>query len=429
MSVSLTILDNGLRVATQSMQQVETVSLGVWVGSGARNEGEARHGISHMLEHMAFKGTTRRSAQAIAEEIESVGGELNAATSAETTAYYARVLKDDVPLALDLLADILLNATFDPTELAREQSVILQEIAAVQDCPEDVVFDLMQEAAYPGQAIGRPILGTPESVMRITPADLRAHLAEHYTAPNMVLAAAGAVDHDAFVSAAGSLFGDLPTTPAPPPQPAVYKGGIARSPRDFEQSHLVLAYLAPSYREEGGYYAAQVLASVLGGGMSSRLFQEAREKRGLCYAIYAFHSGYLDTGLFGVHTATSGDMLAELGELIARELQRLAETRPPEEEVARARAQIKAGLLMSLESSSARAQRMARQLLAVGRTVSTEELIDRIEAVTPEGVRALAQRILAGSSASLASLGDLGGVGSVDRLAAIFAPAAMRAAE
>lgn len=428
MNVRSSVLANGITVVTERMDHVETASLGIWVGSGSRHERPEEHGLSHLLEHMAFKGTTTRSARDIAEQIESVGGDLNAATSAESTAYYARVLKADVPLALDLLADILLNSTFDATELGREKGVIVQEIAAAQDSPEDVVFDLAHELAYPQQPLGRTILGTPDSVRRIGPDHLRAHLANHYRGRAMVLAGAGAIDHDDIVRRAEERLGPIVSGEPPAADAARYRGGASRSELEFEQTHLVVAFKGPSYCGDD-YYGAQVLSGLLGGGMSSRLFQEAREQRGLCYSIYAFHWGFADTGMFGVHTATGAETVGELGEVIAEQVRRVAERPAPAEEVSRAKVQIKAGILMSLESSSARASRMARQTLALGRTLTTEELIGKIDAVTPASIRALAERILTGSTATIAGVGALGGGVTIDALARKFASPAIRAAE
>ncbi|RMF08366.1 MAG: insulinase family protein [Alphaproteobacteria bacterium] len=404
MSVVTSRLANGMRVVTHAMPHLETVSLGVWVGAGARCEQPGEHGISHLLEHMAFKGTARRTARQLAEEIESVGGDLNAATSAELTAYYVRVMKPDVPLALDILADILSSPRFDEAELAREKEVILQEIAAAQDSPDDLVHDLAQEAAFPGQALGRPILGTAQSVSAFTTGDLERYLAVHYAPGSMVLAAAGGVDHDAFVRRAEAAFAALPERGAAAWPPAHYQGGIRVIEKPFEQNHMVLGFRGPSFRDES-FFAGQVLSSCLGGGMSSRLFQEAREQRGLCYAIYSYCWGLSDTGLFGIHSATGADQMTELLAVVTGELARIAAHAPGEEEIERARAQLKAGLLMSLESSSARAEQLARHLLAYGRVLETDELIARVDAVSAESVRALAEQMFTTVPPSIALVG------------------------
>lgn len=392
MTEQISRLANGLTVITHAMDHLETTSLGIWVGVGSRHEGEAENGISHLLEHMSFKGTASRSAQAIAEEIEAVGGELNAATGLETTAYYARVLKGDEGIALELLADILLNSRFSQDELEREREVILQEIAATRDMPEDIAFELVNEAAYPAQAVGRSILGPAANVRRFQPRDLSAFLRQHYHPRQMVLAAAGAVHHDKLVRHAEALFGGLTSPGIEGEELAQYQGGVRWHHKRFEQSHLVLALEGPSYRDPA-YFTAQVFSGLFGGGMSSRLFQEAREKRGLCYSIYSSAWGLSDTGLLAVHAATGTDMMASLIEVTAAELEDVAAHGPSAAELARAKAQLKAGLLMSLESSSARAEQMARQMLAHGRIIGSDELIRNVDAVSIEDVGAFAARL------------------------------------
>ena len=303
MSVEVTRLPSGLSVVTDRMPHLESASLGVWIGSGSRDEAPDEHGISHLLEHMAFKGTKRRTARQIAEAIEAVGGDLNAATSVESTAYYARVLKADVPLALDVLSDILSEPTFDPEELRREQNVIVQEIGATEDAPDDLVFDRLQETAFPKQSVGRSILGTPDTVRSFNSARIRAYLSRNYRAPDMLVAAAGAVEHKAIVEEAEKRFASFVGPAAPVPEPAHFRGGTRVETRDLEQVHIALALQGLPVRDEQ-LYSLQVFTSVLGGGMSSRLFQEVREKRGLCYTIQAFHMPYADTGLFGLYAGT-----------------------------------------------------------------------------------------------------------------------------
>lgn len=414
MSVRVTTLDNGMRVVTGHMPHLETVSLGVWVGAGARWEDENENGISHLLEHMAFKGTPSRTAMQIAEEIESVGGDLNAATSLEATCFYVRILKNDVPLALDLLSDILQNPLFEEAELIREKDVILQEIAGVQDSPDDIVYELAQAAAYPGQPVGRPILGTEQSVMSMSADQLRTYMGRHYTADRMVISAAGAVDHDEIVALSSRLFSGiksadsnnaaLPTSPPPTSPAAIYRGGTRRSDKSFEQSHIILAFKGLSYLDDE-YYTSQVFSGLFGGGMSSRLFQEVREKRGLCYSIYSFSWGLSDTGLFGIHAEAAAENMAQTVNVITDELQRAAAQNPSEAELARAKAQLKAGLLMSLESSSARAEQLARQILAFGKPLEVSDLIARVDAVNAEDVRQLAKRLFTDTVPACATVG------------------------
>ena len=404
MSTQTTRLAGGLRVVSHHMPHLETVSLGVWVAAGARHEKEGEHGISHLLEHMAFKGTERRSATDIAEEIEAVGGELNAATSLETTAYFARILKADVGIALDILADILQIPRYAEEELDREREVILQEIAATRDSPDELAYELLQDAAFPNQAIGRPILGTTKSVTSFSAGDLRAFLTANYGASRMVLSAAGNVDHADLVRHAEAQFGRLNGGGGGRFEPARYVGGTRTSAKPFEQSHLVVAFAGPSYRGQE-FYTAQVFSGLFGGGMSSRLFQEVRERRGLCYAIYSSCWALADTGLFGIHAATGPEMMGKLIEVVGELLTAAAAEKPSDAEVARAKAQLKAGLLMGLESSSARAEQMARQLLVFDRLIEPPELVARIDAVSAEDIRELAAKLVGGAPPSVAVVG------------------------
>ena len=422
MSVEVTRLPSGLVVITDAMPHLHSASLGVWVGSGSRDELADEHGISHLLEHMAFKGTSRRSARQIAEEIEAVGGDLNAATSIESTAYYARVLKEDVPLALDVLSDILSDPTFDPDELSREQNVIVQEIGASEDTPDDLVFDLLQSTAFPDQPVGRPILGTRETVCSFTGARLRTYLSRNYRGPDMVIAAAGAIDHNAIVDDVARHFAGFHGPAAPTPQPARFGGGTRLEARDLEQVHLALALEGVPQRDPS-LYSLQVFTNVLGGGMSSRLFQEVREQRGLCYAIYAYHSPYSDTGVFGLYAGTDAEDAPELMQVVIDEIAEAAETLN-ESEVARAKAQMKAGLLMALESSSARAEQLARQIMAYGRPIPLEEIVGKVEAVTVESARAAGRALLARRKPALAALGTGTGLEPIARIAQSFSRAA-----
>jgi predicted Zn-dependent peptidase len=407
MTIQMTTLPSGLRVVTCQMPHLETASLGMWVNTGARSELAREHGLSHLLEHMAFKGTKTRSALQIAEEVEAVGGAVNAMTSFETTDYFARVLKEHVPLALDVLSDILQHPVFAPDELAREKKVILQEIASVQDSPDELVFELAQEAAYPDQPLGRTILGTPESVKALTRDDLAAYRQAAYTTPRMVLAAAGAVDHDAIAKAAETLFTAFPSEEGRPLEQARFGGGHRSLDRRFEQSHIVIGFQAPSFRDDA-YFTSLIYSVLLGGGMSSRLFQEAREQRGLCYDIHAFAWGFSDSGLFGVHSATGDTNVEELVQVIMTELRAVALDGPNDAELDRAKAQLKASLLMSLESSEARAAQIARDTLVYGRQLTTQELIERIEGVTKTDVGALAASFALVKDPVTASVGPKG---------------------
>jgi predicted Zn-dependent peptidase len=414
-SVRTTALASGLRVVTHRMDMVETVSLGVWVNVGARFESAEINGVSHLLEHMAFKGTERRSARRIAEEIEAVGGQLNAYTSREVTAYHATMLKEDAALGVEIIADILLNSIFDETELARERAVVLQEIGQTLDMPEDLIFDHFQETAFPSQPIGRSILGPAEIVGVMARDVLRGYMDTHYTAPRMVVAAAGNLDHDELFRNVETAFRGLGGSDGIAPEPARYGGGDMRETRALEQVHLILGFDGVPYRDDD-YYAAAVTSMLLGGGMSSRLFQEIREKRGLVYSIYSFTPAYVDGGLFGVYAGTGADEVAELVPALCEELVRAADG-IGDEEVARARAQLRAGILMSLESTASRAEQLARQMLVFDRPLPVEEIITKIEAVDAAAVEAVMRRVLA-SPLTLTALGPVEKLEPFDAVAA-----------
>jgi len=415
MSVEVTTLKSGINVVTDTMPHLETASLGVWVASGSRDERHDENGISHLLEHMAFKGTRRRSARQIAEEIEAVGGDLNAATSAETTAYYARVLKADVPLALDVLADILSDPTFDREELAREQSVIVQEIGAVADTPDDLIFEYLNAIAFPDQPLGRSILGTAKTVRSFHDGTLRDYLGRHYRAPDIVVAAAGAVDHAAVVADVEQRFASFTGPASPLPEPAKFGGGSHIEKRELEQVHIAMALPGVAVTDPT-LYSLQVFANIVGGGMSSRLFQEARERRGLCYSIYSFHMPYSDIGMFGLYAGTDAADTSELMRVIVGEIAGAADT-ISETEIARAKAQMKAGLLMALESSGARIDQLARQMITRGRPMTVEELVEKVEAVTVESARTAGRALIARGKMATAVLGLGSGLESAAAIA------------
>jgi len=398
-------LSNGLRIVTEHMPGLKSASLGIWVAAGGRHETPAQNGIAHFLEHMAFKGTTRRSALQIAEEIEDVGGYINAYTSREMTAYYARVLENDVELALDVIADIVLNPIFDAREIEVERGVILQEIGQALDTPDDVIFDWLQEVAYPGQAIGRTILGAPERVKSFCKEDLTGFVGTHYGPDQLILAAAGAIDHDALVAQAEALLGGLAPRTTSTQNRASYSGGERREDKPLEQAHFALALEGPGYRNDA-IYTAQVYALALGGGMSSRLFQEAREKRGLCYSIFAQAGAYADTGLITIYAGTSQDQIGELADVTIGELKRATEDLSAAE-VERARVQMKAGMLMGLESPSSRAERLARMMAIWGRVPALTETVEKIDAVDVSAVRDFAQSLCANANPALALYGPI----------------------
>ena len=392
MTVQVSELSNGMRIVTHRMAGLETATVGVFVAAGARAETDHEHGVAHFLEHMAFKGTPTRTPMQIAEEIEGAGGALNAVTSSEATNYYARVLKDDVELGLNLIGDLLLNPAFCDEEMDREREVILQEIAATQDSPDDIVFDLALAEAYPDQPIGRSILGTERTIARHSAADLKRFRNENYAASRMILSAAGAVDHDALHRLADRLFIGLPSEAPRQIKKAKFEGGNADSDKRFEQCHVLYAFEGFPNGHEASF-AGRIFAGIAGGGMASRLFQEVREKRGLCYDIHAFDWGYADSGVIGLHAATSSQQLKELVNLSLGIFADLAEQGPTEQELARAKAQIKAGLFMSLESCEARAGQLAWDLMVFGKPISNEDLIEKIDSITRDDVQAVGRNI------------------------------------
>ncbi|SLN48367.1 Protease 3 precursor [Roseovarius gaetbuli] len=405
MSVQLTTLPNGFRIVTEHMPGLQSAAIGVWVLAGARNERAEQNGIAHFLEHMAFKGTKRRSALEIAEAIEDVGGYINAYTSREVTAYYVRVLKEDVPLGLDVVADILRNPVFDTREIEVERGVILQEIGQAADTPDDIIFDWLQEEAYPDHPLGRTILGAEERVRGFARPDLEGFVDQYYRPGQMILSAAGAVDHDELVRMATDMFGDMIPSSVIEPPLARFQGGEARHIKDLEQAHFALAFESPNYADPD-IYTTQIYASALGGSMSSRLFQEIREKRGLCYTIYAQAGAYADTGMMTIYAGTSADQLGDLAGITIDEMKRAADDMSAAE-VERARAQMKAGLLMGLESPSNRAERLARMLQIWGRVPELAEVVGRIDAVTLEDVRRIAEATVERAPSALALYGPV----------------------
>ncbi len=414
MSVEIHRLANGMRVVTEPMPGLGSASVGVWVNVGCRHETVEQNGIAHFLEHMAFKGTKRRNALQIAEAIEDVGGYINAYTSREMTAYYARVLREDVALAVDVIADILTGSVFDPREIEVERGVILSEIGQALDTPDDIIFDWLQEVSYPDQPMGRPILGPAERVRAFGQADLADFVATHYGPEQLILSAAGAVDPEEIVRLAEANFGHLARRSAPSAMPALFKGGERREIKPLEQAHFSLALNGPSYRDDE-IYTAQIYAGLLGGGMSSRLFQEIREKRGLCYTIFAQPGAYADGGSLMLYAGTAEEQIAELMHVVVDELRRVPGSLS-QQELDRARAQMKAGLLMGLESPSSRAERTARMLGIWDLVPTLEETIARIDAVTAADVTAFAEKVCGNADPALALYGPVESAPSRDVL-------------
>ena len=417
--IQVTRLPSGLTVVTETMDRVETVSIGAYVATGTRNETEAENGASHFLEHMAFKGTERRTAAEIAEEVENVGGHINAYTAREQTAYYVKFLKEDLALGADIIGDILTHSTFAPEEFERERGVILQEIGQANDTPDDIIFDHFQLTAYPDQPMGRPTLGSEEGIRGMRREQLTGYMQRHYAAGNTVIAAAGNLQHQTVVELARQHFADLPSEMPQPFLRGAYAGGEFREGRDLDQVHIVLGFPSVSYGDPD-YYPALLLSTLLGGGMSSRLFQEIREKRGLVYSIYSFAAPFLDGGLFGIYAGTGEKEAAELVPVTLEELRKVQHG-VTEGELARARAQVKASLLMSLESTGSRCEQLARQMQVFDRVVPTAETVMKLNAVDVDAVQRVAARIFR-ATPTLAAMGpadEVPGLGHIiERLAA-----------
>lgn len=393
MSARVHRLGNGVRVVCDVVEGVETLALSVVVRGGARWETKAESGWAHMLEHMTFKGAGNRDARAIVEEIEAAGGSVNAATGYERTSYQFRALKGGLPLAVEIAGDLILRPRIDPDELEREKSVVLQEIAEAADAPDDYVFELAQGHAYPDQPLGRPILGTRRSVARASTPLLQAFREQLYAPERMVISAAGAVDEDELLRLSESAFGAArsPEPRASPTAPA-FVGGLTAKARRLEQAHTVL--LLPGLgAHDPDYFAFRLFAEALGGGMSSRLFQEAREKRGLAYSIDAWADPHEDAGLFGVYAGCSGKDAGPCAELVAEQIRDLTEA-ATSSELARGQAQLKAHLFMARESSLSRAEQSAGQLLLFDRLFSTAEIAEAVDAVTLNDLSRVGRRIL-----------------------------------
>ena len=412
-NIQISRLASGLTVVTERMERVETVSLGAYVGTGTRHELSEENGASHFLEHMAFKGTERRNATAIAEEVDAVGGHLNAYTAREQTAYYVKLLKEDHDLGLDVIGDILTHSIFEPEELERERGVILQEIGQANDTPDDIIFDKFQEVAFPGQPMGRPVLGTEKTLKEMSRNSLMGYMKRHYSAGGTVLAAAGNLHHADVVAQAEKHFSDLTGGNSPPSLPSRYEGGEFREGRDLDQVHIVLGFPSVSFSDPD-YYAVLLLSTLFGGGMSSRLFQEIREKRGLVYSVYSFCQPYTDSGVFGIYAGTGESEAEELMPVTLEEIRKVQQV-VGENELARARAQVKASVLMSLESTGSRCEQLARQWQLYGRIISTEETVTRINAVTLTDISRVARRTFRAPP----TLAVLGPASRVPRLSAI----------
>ena len=411
--IKITTLDNGLRIVTQHMPGLETVSMGIWNFVGGRDEIENINGVAHLLEHMAFKGTSSRTSLQIAETIENVGGDINAYTSKEMTAYYVKLIADDLPLGIDILTDILQNSSFAEDELNRERGVILQEIGMYLDTPDDMIFDYWQEKAYPNQPMGRSILGKTDIIKNITKDKVKEFMTTHYNPSKMIVSAAGKIDHDDFVAKITKSCVNLPMGESNNREIAKYVSGEYREDKNLEQIHLLLGFEGISYHHKD-YYSLLVYSSLLGGGMSSRLFQEIREKRGLVYGISAFSSSYTDTGMFGVYAGTGESQIEELIPVLCEEFKKSPNS-ITEKEINRGKAQLKASLMMGRESAFRRCESAARQLLVFNRIIEPSETIKNIDLVSKETVQSIAKKIVSGPI-TISSIGPLSKLENLDKI-------------
>lgn len=406
MSIKYNTLDNGLTIASDEMNSIETVSVHVHVKTGSRNEDKKENGVSHFLEHMAFKGTEKRNAQQIALEFDNMGASFNAYTSREKTAYYAKVLKEDLPKAMDILSDIVQNSVLPKNELEIEREVILQEIAMTEDTPDDIVWDHFQETAYPDQPFGRSILGPKEIIQNITQDEINDYIKRQYSLPNVIISAAGNINEKDFAKMAEDKFSILPTHKPKKAANTNYKGGDFRHSKDLEQIQFLMGFEGLSLTDNN-FYHQQILASIFGGSMSSRLNQEIREKRGLVYSVYSFGMAYSDSGMFGIYAATSDDKVNELVDVACGEVHKLTHDLK-QEELDRAKTQVKTGMMMSRESTVSRAEKLAGNLAVFGRYITPEETIAEIEKITIDDLQAHAQNLLKQKdSVTIASLGKI----------------------
>ena len=411
--VKITTLDNGLRIATQNMPGLETVSMGIWNLVGGRDELENVNGVAHLLEHMAFKGTAKRTSLEIAETIENVGGDINAYTSKEITAYYVKLIAGDLKLGVDILTDILQNSSFAEDELNRERGVILQEIGMYLDTPDDMIFDYWQEKAYPNQPMGRSILGKTEIIKNITRDQVKDFMMSNYNPTKMVVSAAGKIDHNEFVQLIQKSCTNLPKGLINNREKSLYVSGEYREKKDLEQIHLLLGFKGLDYHDDD-YYSLLVYSSLLGGGMSSRLFQEIREKRGLVYGISSFSSSYSDTGVFGIYAGTGENQIQELIPVLCDELNNSPNS-ITEKEISRGKAQLKASLMMGRESAFRRCESAARQLLVFDKIIEPSETIKKIDLVSKETVEKIAKKII-DSSITISSIGPIDKLDKLEKI-------------
>jgi predicted Zn-dependent peptidase len=405
------VLPNGVRVVTEKIDYVQSASIGVWVGVGARDESDPLRGISHVIEHMLFKGTAKRNAQQIADEIDSVGGYLNAFTDKEYTCYYTKVLMEHIPVGIDVLSDMFLHSVVEPAELKREQNVILEEIKRHEDQPDDLVHDVFFQTVWPKHVLGKSVIGTTETVASFTQDDLLGYMRKRYTPDTIVVSAAGNLEHEKVVEMVSERFGNLTGSRnewrAPDSKPeAIYAEKVVNKP--VEQVHTVIG--VPGFdQKDDRRYTLSVIDTVLGGGMSSRLFQEIREKRGLAYSVGSYSVGYREGGLFAVYAGTSPDTAGQVIDIVKDDFAKIAKKDITEAELSRARNQIKGSLVMSQESMSSRMTRMGKNELVHDRVIPIEEITEKVEAMTLDDVHEVAQLLFGSGEVAMAQVGPFEG--------------------
>ncbi len=402
-----TTLPSGLRVLTEAMPAVRSATVGIWADVGSALESREQRGISHLVEHMLFKGTQRRTARQIAETMDGVGGNLNAFTDKETTCYYAKVIDRHVPLALDVLADMFQHSLFDAQELAKEQRVVLEEIKMYDDSPDDLIHDVFLQTMWEGSNLGEPTIGFSDTVVEVTPDDLRSHMSAHYAPNSVIVAAAGNVEHERFVELVCEEFAGFTgaCTLAQPERPKATPATNVRH-KESEQAYVIIGTRGIDVRDDRRY-ALSILDTVLGGGMSSRLFQEIREQRGLVYSVYSFQAAYRAAGLFGVYAGTSPQNVQACIDVVAEQFGRVRDVPIAQSEFELAKEHIKGNLTLSLESTSGRMLRLGRNEFALGRQVTPEEIEARIDAVTPGEVQDLARELLVEENLGLCIIGPV----------------------
>lgn len=403
--VQIETLPNGVRLVTEHIQTVRSAALGIWVGGGSREEERAESGAAHFIEHMLFKGTARRTAQDIARETDAIGGQMNAFTTKECTCFYGRVLDDHLPQALDILYDMVYHSSFSQEAVETERGVILEEIDMYEDTPDDLCAEKLAAQVFQGSPLARPILGAKETLEGMTGDFLRDYHRRHYEGHNTVVALAGSFS-PAILDDLRQRFSRLPAGQPRPLVPAAYTPGFVATAKPIEQNHLTLAFPGLDYNSPRRF-ALQLLSSILGGGVSSRLFQTVREQQGLCYSIYSYGAGHADTGLFCLYTALNRDTEAKALATIRQVVDQLRQEGPTQEELTRAREQSKANVMMGLESTQSRMSHAGRSLLFSGEILTPEQIIAAYDAVTREDVIALAQDLFRWDQASLSAVGQV----------------------